>query len=604
MRIKTFLPQFYICAVLFFAPGVLPVRAHSASEVQIVAGEIQEMLPAVRAEKNEYQRNKDLRLMAGALARTGNLEAALQTAAVVSKDATQPNARDEVWRITARRLAWQGNIAAATRSAHRIQAEYSRADALLAVARAQMRAGNTRAAKALLETIEPTIRRLKVAQAIAYFAWQWARVGEAQKARELFAHAKSVREPNQRDIPGWPDYRAGSIAFYEAKSGFTADALKTVGKDWRALTSVKAVLAFKRDWQPLISYARTLESAQEINFLLGLAFEQLKAGDKTAARESWQRARTRFDGLPTAEAQLKKRTNTDSFYLPFALALVEVLVGNEETGRARFAQIPFSPAVANEYEYAFRLNLIAAPKEIPFQSTPQQQRADEKLALAAMAKMDRSSGTFYNFLDIARAQKRRGDIAAMRETLALAKAKIRADLVAPPLKAEENPAYRLNKSNELLSLAKFQREVGERSGAGSTLAQAMLLRKGESRDNIAFVLLRSGFIREAASQLEALVSSPDNSALEKIKNTTMNNWNPLARLAAMHAKADNVNAALRWVMKISDASLRVQCLSAIAYVLTPTPHREAEFMLSGARFSARIYFPGYGASYNSEELFD
>lgn len=129
----------------------------------------------------------------------------------------------------------------------------------------------------------------------------------------------------------------------------------------------------------------------------------------------------------------------------------------------------------------------------------------------------------------------------------------------------------------------------------------MLLLQNQSRDGIASRLLEKGFVQKAAAQLNALFSSPDKSAL---KNTTTNDANPLARLAAMHTEAANAKAALYWALKISDVPLQAQCLYAIAFALTP--REEGEFMLrgdqrNGARFSAHIQFPGYGSSYNSEE---
>lgn len=77
--------------------------------------------------------------MSTSLARLGNFDAALRITKSLEKDEWSSNPRAEIWRITTRRLAWQGNIAAATRSANRIKTKYSRADALFAIAQAYLR---------------------------------------------------------------------------------------------------------------------------------------------------------------------------------------------------------------------------------------------------------------------------------------------------------------------------------------------------------------------------------------------------------------------------------------------------------------------------------
>ena len=195
MKTKPSLAKIVLCAALLPVLGVLPTRTRAASDVKKVDAELQKILPIIRAKKADFQRDQDLRLISRALARTGNLSAALQAARTITPEDWQPGAPDEVWRITARRLAWQKSIAAATRCANRINSKYSRTDALLAIERAQVRAGNTSAAKRLLSEVEPIIRNSHTPHAIAYVAWQFARVGENQKARGLFQLAKTTTGP-------------------------------------------------------------------------------------------------------------------------------------------------------------------------------------------------------------------------------------------------------------------------------------------------------------------------------------------------------------------------------------------------------------------------
>jgi hypothetical protein len=89
MKHKFQLSKIVISAALLFALGVLPARAQSASEIQIVAGEIQKLVPAIRAIKNESERDFTLDSMALVLALLGKLEAAQQINGAISDRAAQ-----------------------------------------------------------------------------------------------------------------------------------------------------------------------------------------------------------------------------------------------------------------------------------------------------------------------------------------------------------------------------------------------------------------------------------------------------------------------------------------------------------------------------------
>jgi hypothetical protein len=158
-----------------------------------------------------------------------------------------------------------------------------------------------------------------------------------------------------------------------------------------------------------------------------------------------------------------------------------------------------------------------------------------------------------------------------------------------------------------MQIAHIESDAARITQSKSTLAQAMTLLKNIAPDEVAGMLLRNGLTNESTTQLQAIVS--DHCLLDALKHTTSNDWNPLARLAAQHALKTSVNDALRWVLKISDASLRAQCLTAIAFSQTRTPPEESEFIMRGdkqgsAAIQARLQAGDYGASYNFDDELD
>lgn len=214
-----------------------------------------------------------------------------------------------------------------------------------------------------------------------------------------------------------------------------------------------------------------------------------------------------------------------------------------------------------------------------------------------------------NILDIARIQQKRGDQTALHKTLQLAHDAIRMNLVSPLEREKKNSlrSHRYGAAWSLVQVAVLERDAGDEHSSQSTLDQVMTLLQTRSPDEIASILLLNGFTDEAARQLERFVAAPTAPAFMAIKTTEANGWNPLARLAAHHAKAAGVNNAMRWVLKISDMSLRAKCLTAISTMLSPLPAEEREFILSGdkacgANIGASIRLAGYNASYNFDEV--
>lgn len=78
MKMQLGLSKSIVFIALLSMLGVLPVRAQAMPEVNLVAVEIQKIAPAVFAIEDKIERDGTLALLAIALARIGNFEAALR----------------------------------------------------------------------------------------------------------------------------------------------------------------------------------------------------------------------------------------------------------------------------------------------------------------------------------------------------------------------------------------------------------------------------------------------------------------------------------------------------------------------------------------------
>ena len=114
------------------AGGVSPA-VQASSGVNLVVEEIQKAVPQAVALEDKDEREGTLTLLALGLARIGRFDAALEVIKHHHSDKLRQANQDEIWRVTARRLAWQRDIEAATRCANRIKGQFSRADAWLAI---------------------------------------------------------------------------------------------------------------------------------------------------------------------------------------------------------------------------------------------------------------------------------------------------------------------------------------------------------------------------------------------------------------------------------------------------------------------------------------
>jgi hypothetical protein len=320
-----------------------------------------------------------------------------------------------IWLYTVRRLAWPGNIAAATRSAHRIQAEYSRAGALLAVARAYLRTGNSAAAQRILKRVAPTIRATQSPLA-------------AKTARKLFAEARTFPYSDEYERDESYDARRAIVAYYQAKCGWSQEAIATAGGELSNLGQAKSILIARREWTLLRAFADKLPLVQAADFLLELSGAQLHARDTVAACTSLEAARQHFSSLSRAEQESETQLPTR-----LRLALLEIANGDEAQGWMRYTKISQSPHFNARWEFAFYYLLIEPRNQSLLHFSPEQRVSYEHKALAALARIQAPPYQVQPFglLDIARAQKARGDLSAVRQTLQQAKSEIRSELLAP-----------------------------------------------------------------------------------------------------------------------------------------------------------------------------
>jgi len=221
-----------------------------ASDSEKVSRQLKAILPQLVPGKDDVSGEELIRSAAIALARSGNFQAAQKKAEMIPQRKWDFNIRDEVQRLLVRRLAQQGNIEAALKNTAEIKGEYSRADSLMAIARAHLRAKNKPGALGVLRTAEPIIRTSKSAQTMAYLAWLLIQSGDEKTARSLFALANKTKS-NQRFEVTLGDHGKQSIAFYQTKAGWLDEALATAGTNPANLVSIQAELRAQRKWKTL-----------------------------------------------------------------------------------------------------------------------------------------------------------------------------------------------------------------------------------------------------------------------------------------------------------------------------------------------------------------
>lgn len=601
--------QWALLAALSFTAGSLPaVAAPSKAQAkapakalldsQKVARQLTAILPRLRAIKNGVERESTLRLVATALARGGDHASALQVAQMVPERKWDENIRDEVRRIRARQLAQKGDAVAAMQVTAQIKGEFSRADALLGVARAELKAKKPDAAKAVLRKAEPLVRGSNSALAVSYLAWLYTRVGEDSAARGLFELAARIGADNDLkgnvlgDVWKWQQ----SIALYQARAGWTEAAFKTIDGDSRHLAPVRAVLAERGEWQPLVDFAGNASGLDAVTYLVELAGVQLEHRDTKAALASRTLAQTRFSQLSESE-----RNSSEGVFHQALLALLEIAGGEDVTGRAHFAALSSLPNFSPDVEMFFYYNLAVPSGFLKVTQSPQQQLANEKAATAALVKLKDYSGRVYNFIEIAELQQKRGDKKAMRETLELARAQVRENVAKPKKDADDIDLVRWLAAPQLMAVAKIERGAGDEKAALATLLQAKKLIKKRSLLETASALLDAGFVREAGAMLEKAAPLTDKESLDASYDSRFEKMGP------RYAKKAGVDAALRWVLKIPDVNVRAQTLSGILVALNPLPFEERELILrgnrtKGAQVTSQFSLPGYMVSQNFNEF--
>lgn len=554
--------------------------------MDLVAREIREQMPFIRTVKDTEEHDAYLYLAALSSARMGKFESALEISNATKNISFRQRTRDEIWRLTARRLAWQGNIPAAARCANRIQGKFSRADATLAVARAHQRIGDSGAAIRVLQRISPDVLATQSPTAISYLAFLFVQNGNTTTARKLFARA--IREARNSDAEGQLDI----VAYYQARCGWSEEALVTAGDQPNNLSLAKAVLIHRRDWTLLRSFSKTLSHLQAVDFLLDLSGQQLQAQDRQAARESLEAAKARFELLPFNEVNSKP-----VFPVQLRLALLEIANGEKEAGFRRFTILKTSPHFDMNWESAFYYSLVASRHQAVLQLSPEQRSDFEQKAIALWQEQAKQpiSWVPYNLVEIARAQYQRGAHDAVEQTLQLEYSHITGEVAA--LTAGEEPSWfvRTRSANRLLNLARVRKEMG--FDYHTIIAQVQTIWDSVSatdEDGIqpysgAAKLIQAGFSNEAQKILESAT----------FENVDAEAYGMLPSRAGTYARDKGVATALNWVKKLPENEARFLAVATVGALLTIRPKSEMVLTLRGANRETLKVGSQVDASYDS-----
>ena len=585
-RIGIFL---FIFALTFCTAVIAAHGAQKTSDVDLVAREIRERIPFIRTVKDTEEHDAYLYLAALSLARLGKFESALEVSNAYTNISSRERTRDEIWRLTARRLAWLGNLPAAARCANRIQGKFSRADAILAVARAHQRTGDSGAALRVLQRISPDVLATQSPTAISYLAFLFVQNGDTTTARKLFARA--IREAGKSDAEGQLDI----VAYYQARCGWSEEALGNAENQPNNLSLTKAVLIRRRDWTLLRSFSKTLPHLQAVDFLLDLSGQQLQAKDRQAACESLEAAKARFKSLSVAEMNSKS-----AFLVQLRLALLEIANGEKEAGFRRFTILKTSPHFDMNWESAFYYSLIAPRHQAVLQLSSEQRSDFEQKAIALWQEQAKQpiSWVPYNLLEIARAQYQRGALEAARQTLQLEHSNIRSEMVTSP--SEQRQWTLTRAANRLLNLARARKEM--KLDYRLPLAQLQTIWQSDSASvdllggiqpySGAAKLIQAGFSNEAQKILESAT----------FENIDAEAYGMLPSRAGTYARDKGVATALNWVKKLPENETRFLAVATVGALLTIRPKSEMVLTLRGANRETLKVGSQVDVSYDS--LFD
>lgn len=556
--------------VLLSILGALSPDARASSEVNLVVEEIQKAVPQAVALEDKDEREGTLTLLALGLARVGRFDAALEVIKHHDSDKLRQANQDEIWRVTARRLAWQRNIEAATRCANRIKGQFSRADAWLAVARATRRTGDSDAVREVLKRAEPAVRATQSPLALAYLAYLYAQNGGTATARQLFALALALPSANILEYNEAYDSQRAIVAHFQVKCAWSTEAVATAGTELDNLQQAKPLLIARREWASLHAFADKLTSRQAIDLLLELAAAQLQVQESDEARKSLAAAKARFASLPLAQQE----TNA-TFALRLQLALLEIAQGETEAGWKRFETLSGSPLFNSKWEFAFYYSLIAPQSRSILKLSPSRQEEYEQKAINAwMRQTAADEGVFpFNLVDIARVQIERGAREAAQQTLRLEKSRIRSRIV--PDKKGGGTTRTALVAYDLVALAHSEKKAGMPYRVTLTQAEnywrSLKSETGPELDMLADALLRRGFVDEADKILKEILQRPPATIFEF-----------LPARSSEYARAKGVAAAVQWIHKFPGVTLQSMALYSLAYSLGGvSPHERNELSLRG-----------------------
>lgn len=538
---KIFAALFMVLSFLTSAVAQEPARV----ELQRA---IASAIPLVRRAPPDWKRHDGLQRLSESLAVLGYAEQAIAAA-------PDEKARDEALRLSARRQAQMGQIAWATRTAARIKGYASKVDALLAIARAHLRAGQFQHARDILYRASPLARTTRRPDVLAYLAWLLVRADDREAGKRLFQAAQQ-QSSNRKTPDGMPsaieqseresDQR--SIAYYQAKAGFDDEAIATAGSEMWGLFGIVDAFVKAGHFDSAKQAAARFNADLRVRKLTDIAMYQVKAGRRGGARATVNEVRALLG------SSAFQSYNVDGW---IGVALAYAMLGEMEEAHQIFAQTQAQPGFAPIHAVTFWLNLVQQQEIRSQLRAEEKQQAIEK-AWAAIEQMPADTNQIGRFGLVAEAQKQSGDMEVARQTLQTA-----ADAALAKLRAEP----KIELLGTVLNIAQMQRKVGEEAVARQNVRQAIAIVKGENAIKVADLSI-SGFFEEALKLL--LQEPPENPE----------NYESLARI---QAAAQGGQAPLKWITRLSDPINRAFALAGATDGIISVAAGEEEMVISGGQ---------------------
>jgi hypothetical protein len=415
-------------------------------------------------------------------------------------------------------LSRRRHFSAALKTARRIEKVEQRAEALVAIAKAQAEAGERERARetfsAALETAQGIEDAWRRALALVAIAKAQVEAGERERGRETFSAALETAQ----GIEGaWERAEAlVAIAKAQAEAGDFSAALETaLGIEWagrraEALGAIaKAQAEAGERERERETFSAALETAQGIEdawrramALVGIAKAQAEAGERERARETFSTALATAQGIEDAEdrasvlvaiAKAQAEAGERERARETFSAALETAQGIEEAGGCALALVAIAKAQAGAGEREGARETFSAALETALGIEDAKDRAAVLVAIAeaqaAAGEREGARETFSAALETARGIEEAGR--RVGALVAIAEAQAEAGDFSAALETAQGIKDAWRRAMALVAIAKAQAEAGLGEGAVRT-AEMILTDRNERLPKIAEALVIAG----------------------------------------------------------------------------------------------------------------